>query len=170
MLVVVNGSGGWNGLQPVAGGGFALEKAGLLKSQGVQYDVSTAHRRRALFDRFTDDGAGLDGVFVQISDSPYKLAGKFIRKPDQPDDDLSRRAGEVIAALNTAGYTEDWWDATVKDTSGTATTLAKLGPDRTVQLFEHGYVLTVVNLYVLHGLGSLSIFGHDQFRKLVRGS
>jgi Patatin-like phospholipase len=166
MLVVVNGSGGWNDTQPVGAGSFALEKAGLLRSQGVQYDVSTSHRRRALYDDFTDDDDRMKGVFAQITESPYELPKKFAAKGG---DERAARAEQAIAALNAAGYTEVAWERVVADTSGTATTLAKLGVDRTVQLFEHGYVLTAVNLFVLHGLGSLPSIDRGRFQRMVVG-
>jgi predicted acylesterase/phospholipase RssA len=62
LLIVVNGSGGWDTLKPIKRGRLAAELAGLLRSMNVQYDVSTAHRRRALMDRFRDDnGTGRQG-------------------------------------------------------------------------------------------------------------
>jgi predicted acylesterase/phospholipase RssA len=171
MLVVVNGSAGWNNLQPVKGGGFAVEKAGLMRSQGVQYDVSTAHRRRALYDRFISDGAGdgVEGVFVQISDSPYAFANKFRAKAGQPEDEKAARASKAISALNDAGYTEAFWQAMATRNSRTPTTLAKLDVNRTIELFEHGYVLTAVTLYVQHGLGTVTGFDRARFRRTVIG-
>ena len=164
MLVVVNGSGGWNDTQPVGAGAFALEKAGLLRSQSVQYDVSTAHRRRALYEDFTDGDDGMRGLFVQITDSPYELANKMAA---HGGDDRAARATRAVEALNAAGYTEAWWTRVVSDTSGTPTTLAKLGVDRTTQLFEHGYVLTAVNVFVLHGLGELPPLDRARFGRMV---
>jgi predicted acylesterase/phospholipase RssA len=173
MLVVVNGSAGWNNLQPVKGGGFAVEKAGLMRSQGVQYDVSTAHRRRALYDRFVTHGddseSGVHGVFVQISDNPYSFANKFRAKAGQPEDDKAARASKAIAALNDAGYTESFWQQMATRNSRTPTTLAKLDVNRTVELFEHGYVLTAVTLYVQHGLGTVTGFDRARFRRTVVG-
>jgi predicted acylesterase/phospholipase RssA len=173
MLVIVNGSAGWNSLQPVKGGGFAVEKAGLMRSQGVQYDVSTAHRRRALYDRFVahgnDANDDVHGVFVQISDSPYAFANKFRTKPGQPEDEKAARAAKAIAALNDAGYTEAFWQQMATRNSRTPTTLAKLDVNRTVELFEHGYVLTAVNLYVQHGLGTVTGFDRARFRRTVVG-
>jgi Patatin-like phospholipase len=169
-LVVVNGSGAWKDVQPVVGGGFALEKAGLLRAQGVQYNVSTAHRRRALFDRFKDDeGRDLNGAFVQITDSPYRLVNSYATKAGFDPDDLSRRAEAARAMLDRAGYSEKAWEEITHANAHTGTTLAKLGADRTAQLLEHGYLLTRVNLYIQHGLGSLDDVRPDRFRALVGG-
>jgi Patatin-like phospholipase len=169
-LVVVNGSGAWKDVQPVIGGGFALEKAGLLRAQGVQYNVSTAHRRRALFDRFKDDeGRDLDGAFIQITDSPYRFVNSYAAKSGFEPDDLSRRAEAAKTMLDNAGYTEQEWEEITHSNAHTATTLAKLGLDRTAQLLEHGYLLTRVNLYVQHGLGTLDDVRPDRFRALVGG-
>jgi predicted acylesterase/phospholipase RssA len=159
LLVVVNGSGGWNDTKPIGSSGLQQELAGLLRSQGVQYDVSTAHRRRALNAMFREaeaDGQGLDGLFAQITDSPYVVTRKFAARPGREPDELARRADEARRYLDGQdGYSEAVWEQWAKDTSGVSTTLAPLGPDVTAKLLEHGYVLTRVNMYVLDGLGSL---------------
>jgi predicted acylesterase/phospholipase RssA len=172
MLVVVNGSGGWNRTKPVGRSGLATEIAGLSRAQAVQYDVSTAHRRRALYDRFRDadrEGHGLDGVFAQITDNPYTIPQRFGSKPGREPDVLASRADEARAFLDAQGYTPDWWKKIVGETSGVPTTLAPLGVDTTAKLLEHGYVLTMVNLYVLEGLGSLRPIDRDRFRRLSSG-
>jgi hypothetical protein len=159
LLIVVNGSGGWNDRKPIARNGLKQELAGLLRSQGVQYDVSTAHRRRALnamFRAAEADGKGLDGLFAQIADSPYEVTTTFRSRPGFEPDDLARRADEARRYLDAHdGYSADVWDQWVKDTSGVSTTLAPLGPDVTAKLLEHGYALTKINTYVIEGLGNL---------------
>lgn len=159
LLIVVNGSGGWNDKRPIANSGVKQELAGLLRSQGVQYDVSTAHRRRALYAMFREaeaEGKGLDGLFAQITDSPYEVTDKFRSRAGHQPDDLARRADEARRYLDAQdGYNPDVWEHWVKETSGVPTTLAPLGPDVTTNLLEHGYVLTKINMYVLDGLGTL---------------
>jgi predicted acylesterase/phospholipase RssA len=171
-LVVVNGSGGWNDPLPLGRGGVAQELGGLLRSQAVQYDVSTSHRRQALFDRFRQSDAGgkdaTDGVFVQITDSPYRIPQKFATATSGARDEAAVRADEAIAFLDECGYSPQWWDDVAARTSGVATTLARLGADTTAELLEHGYVLTMVNLYVLEGRGGLRRVDRERFARLCR--
>ena len=158
-LVVVNASGGWNDPKPVGVTGLAQEIAGVSRAQAVQYDVSTSHRRRALNATFRTaerEHGGLDGVFVQITDSPYRLATLFAPKPDRTIDDIAERAAAAIAYLDAQpGYSEDAWRTLAAESTAVPTTLEALGGDVTAKLFEHGYVLTKMNLFVSDGIGSL---------------
>ena len=61
---------------------------------------------------------------------------------------------------------EERWEEIVRATSGVKTTLARLGTDCTAQLLEHGYVLAMVNLYVVSGRGSLHKINRERFRGL----
>ena len=147
-------------MEEVKAGGLGEELAGLLRSQAVQYDVSTAHRRRAtlhsVFRAQRPDEAGLDGVFAQISDSPYRVTEQFGSRPGREPDDLSKRADEARAFLDRQdGYDEATWRSWAAQEQAVKTTLAPLGAEVTARLVEHGYVLTMINLYVLDGLGSL---------------
>jgi hypothetical protein len=172
LLVVVNGSAGWDRFKPIKRGRLAVELAGLMRSMNVQYDVSTAHRRRALLDRFRagDDTRLDEGIFVQISASPFDAPTRFAGSPGMPRDPFAERAEKAEKFLRDSGYTPEWWDATVEETSGTRTTLAKLGVDLTAKLLEHAYVLCRVNLYVIAGLGDLSEpVDRDRFKRLARG-
>jgi hypothetical protein len=49
------------------------------------------------------------------------------------------------------------------------TTLAPLGRQITAALLEHGYVLAMVNMYVLHGLGALRAIDRTRFARLAAG-
>ena len=170
LLLVANASGGWNEIKPIKGRGVRLELAGVLRSKDVQYDVSTAHRRRALAALFRDhDAKTPDGAFVQVSASPYDVAEQFGTRSGWAPDDRSRRADEVRAFLDGQGYTQAEWTSTVRKTSGVPTTLAPLGRDITAALLEHGYVLTMVNMYVLHGLGELRAIDRTRFARLAAG-
>jgi hypothetical protein len=157
VLIVVNASGGWNDRKPVGHGGFAQEFAGVKRSLDVQYDMSTAHRKRALYAMFRDAdedgkaGAGLAGLFAQITDSPYRI----ITKCEGHSDEMGARARTARAFLDGCGYTFDQWEGLTKQTRGIATTLAALGPADTAKLLEHGYVLTMVNSFVVQNLGKL---------------
>jgi hypothetical protein len=171
LVLVANASGGWNDLKPIAGNGLRLELAGVLRSKDVQYDVSTAHRRRALAAMFRDrDAKTADGAFAQISSSPYDIVEQFGTRPGFAPDDRSRRADEARGFLDDHGYTAPDWETWVRTTSGVPTTLAPLGAETTAALLEHGYMLTLVNLYVLHGLGELRGVDRARFARLVRGA
>lgn len=171
-VVIVNGSGGWDDVKPIkAALGFGDELAGLARSQGVQYDVSTARRRQALFDRFNDEDATpdkkLSGVFVQITDSPYNYPRAFSSgQPGSGDPGRAERAREALAFLHEHSHGEERWEEIVRGTSGVKTTLARLGVDCTAELLEHGYMLTMVNLYVVSGRGSLRQVDTARFRTL----
>lgn len=170
LLLVANASGGWNDLKPIANGRMRVELAGVLRSKDVQYDVSTAHRRRALAAMFRDDDDKTpDGAFAQITASPYDITAQFATRPGREADDISRRADEARQFLDSQGYTVDGWKQWARTTSGVPTTLAPLGRDTTAALFEHGYVLTMINLYVLHGLGRLTPLDRGRFARLVGG-
>lgn len=171
MLFVVNGSGGWNSAKPIGHGGLAQELAGALRAKDVQYDVSTAHRRQALYSTFRDaenqkTEAGLDGLFVQIVDSPYRLPKLLGTAQTAKFEPLNLRADEAFIFLDNQGYNQDWWDKTVHTTSGTGTVLSALGVPVTSALLEHGYVLTMINAYVLDGLGELRPIDRQRFMRL----
>ncbi|MEZ5256969.1 MAG: hypothetical protein R2705_08795 [Ilumatobacteraceae bacterium] len=123
----------------------------------MQYDVSTAHRRRALFAMFRqaeeDPSSGPTGVFVQIRDSPYRLASRFAPRGRAPFDDRGRWALEALAFLDARGLSEADWNVRAAESAGVATTLAPLGAKRCADLLEHAYFLTAANLHVLFGNG-----------------
>jgi hypothetical protein len=171
LLLVANASGGWNDVKPITGNGVRLELAGVLRSKDVQYDVSTAHRRRALAAIFRDhDSKTADGVFAQVTASPYDITSQFATRPEFAPDDRNRRADEAREFLDKQGYSGDQWKAWARNTSGVPTTLAPLGRETTAALLEHGYMLTLINMYVLHGLGELRAIDRSRFGRLVTGN
>jgi hypothetical protein len=170
LLLVGNASGGWNDLKVINGKGMRVELAGVLRSKDVQYDVSTSHRRRALAAVFRDsDSRTADGVFAQITASPYEITGQFGNRRDGRVDDRCRRADEARCFLDGQGYDPDGWAAVVRRTSGVPTTLAPLGREMTAILLEHGYVLAMVNMYVMYGLGQLRPIDRTRFTRLASG-
>jgi Patatin-like phospholipase len=171
MLIVVNGSAGWNNAKPIGRRGFTQELASILRAKDVQYDVSTAHRRQALYATFrqADDpnsSTTLDGLFVQIADSPYRLARILGTVATGRNEPINQRADEASEFLNGQGYTESWWDQTARTTSGIGTVLSALGVPDAGALLEHGYVLTMVNAYILDGLGELRPIDRQRFARL----
>ncbi len=167
-LVIVNASAGWSDLRPLTSRGPKFEIDSLMRANNVQYDVSTSHRRRALFERFSAPEADreLDGVFVQISDSPYTLARKWLPREGSQPDAASRRAQVAVAFLDAYGISEEEWDAIAKRSAGVPTTLKPLGASVCAELLEHAYVLTLVNAHVVLGFGDLeSVAAHNRFER-----
>jgi hypothetical protein len=117
-----------------------------------------------------DDAKTANGVFAQISASPYDIVGQFASRPDRSADERSSRADEARKFLDDQGYTTEEWSTWVRTTSGVPTTLAPLGPEITRALLEHGYMLTMVNMYVLYGLGELRPVDRTRFGRLVKGA
>ncbi len=103
LLIVANASGGWNDLKPIAGGRLRLELAGVMRSKDVQYDVSTAHRRRALAALFRDDDAKtFEGVFAQISASPYAITEQFATRR------IDRRMRSHVVPTRRGSFSTAW--------------------------------------------------------------
>lgn len=177
LLVVVNASAGWRQLKSIPKRGVGFELAGVLRSKDIQYDVSTAHRRRALFSEFErwPSGGRFGGLFVQIDDNPYRLL-RMVKS--QPDDfvtadapDRARWAGEAENFLDAVGISEQAWDDITAASAGVATTLKPLGADVCAGLLEHAYMLTMANLHVLFGLGAVQEpVDRARFRRIAGAS
>ncbi|MBW3669420.1 MAG: hypothetical protein KY443_09445 [Actinobacteria bacterium] len=156
VLVVANASEGWDWKPFTVTGRLARELVGLLRDQGVQYDVSTSRRRNQLIERFRvsrETGKGLVGVIVMIDRIPMSLAAAFAAG----DDDVARRAREAVAFLD-AQHSDAEWKALAARNATVPTTLGPIGVATTLDLMEHAYTSTAVGLYVLHGIGSLALF------------
>jgi hypothetical protein len=171
-LVVVNASSDWNGLRPMPSRGVRFELDALMRSKDVQYDVSTSHRRQALGELFTSstDASQLDGVFVQIKDSPYRLIDMFTLKPGWTAGDKNRQADEARAFLDRHGVSAAEWDDIAAASSAVPTTLKPLGTDVCASLLEHGYMLATANLHVIFGHGDMTrTIERARFTRLARG-
>jgi hypothetical protein len=155
-LVVVNASAGWRGLRPITGKGFRFELDGLSRAQSVQYDVSTSHRRRALFQMFTlGADREVDGVFVQIGDNPYQTVRSWAPLLGTEPDAAGARAARALAYLEKLGIGEEERGKRALRCASVPTTLKPLGDGLCADLLEHGYVLTLVKAFVVLGLGDL---------------
>jgi predicted acylesterase/phospholipase RssA len=158
-LVVVNSSGpmGWRRMDalrlPVLG-----ELLTLKRDIDVLYDTTTSTRRRWLFDTFVNERGALRGAIVQITQSPFHVAGRFAESTQ--DDDEKRRALAVLAAL---GDTKSEWASVAAANRAVKTTLSKLGPDVAVRLVLHGYVLAMANLHVLLDYPLLPVPAAERF-------
>lgn len=171
-LVVVNASSDWNSLRPMARGGVRFELDSLMRSKDVQYDVSTSHRRQALGEIFesSTDTDRLDGVFVQIKDSPYRLVEKFTLKPGWTARDRNHWADQARSFLDRYGVSAPAWDEIAAASSSVPTTLKPLGADVCASLLEHGYVLAAANLHVIFGHGDMTrTIERSRFTRLAHG-
>lgn len=161
-LVVVNASGpmGWKRMDalrlPVLG-----ELLTLKRDVDVLYDTTTSTRRRWLFDTFVNEQGALRGAIVQITQSPFHVAGRYAEGPQ--DDDAKLRAAAVLAAL---GDTKNEWASVAAANRAVKTTLSKVGPEVAVRLVRHGYVLAMANLHVLLDYPLLPIPPAARFEEL----
>lgn len=161
-LIVVNSSGpmGWRSMNtlrlPLLGEALTLKR-----DVDILYDTTTSTRRRWLFDTFRSERGTLRGGIVQITQSPFLVAGEYAESPR--DDDAKRRALDALAAL---GDTRDEWAAVAAANRGVKTTLSKLGPDVSSRLVRHGYVLAMANLHVLLGYPLLPVPPAARFDEL----
>ena len=164
ILIVANASQGWEWEDFTSTSWPGLELMGLRRVQSVQYDVSTARRRRAMVQKWRaneSDGDGQRGVIVMIDRSPWKTASDFARGAD----DTADRARKALEFLGD----EKRWDELAAKNAKVGTILDKLTTETTVDLMEHAYVSTLVGLYVIHGIGSLIPFDRARFEALCRG-
>jgi hypothetical protein len=171
-LVVVNASSDWNTLRPMPSRGVRFELDALMRSKDVQYDVSTSHRRQALGDHFmsSPEADRLDGVFVQIKDSPYRLVDLFTHEPGLAALDKNRWADEARSFLDRYGVSASAWNDISDASSAVPTTLKPLGTDVCASLLEHGYMLATANLHVIFGHGDMTrTIDRARFSRLARG-
>ena len=170
-LVVVNASARvpWSPfrrrLMPLVG-----EFAALLRVNDIMYINTTNVRREVIVESFDPDDpsktSGLQSVLVQISQSPFRVAGKYERGTGP----AAARAREVLEFLTAGPSREDWSEIT-KANSEVATSLSKFGPEVTARLLYHGYVVTMCNLHVFFG-DEYPLFPEElaieRFRGLIR--
>jgi hypothetical protein len=151
-LVVVNAGKamGWNPLRRAMG--IAAEVRGLTRTVDILYDVSTSHRRQGLVARFQAEENGLAGCLVHIAQSPFTVPKAFEHSRDA---DTARRAREALVVLASAGAEEDVWEWRAQHSPRVPTVLRALGADVAADLLEHAFLLTIVNCYVILGLGAL---------------
>jgi NTE family protein len=163
-LVVANASAGsvWS---PYRSGHVPVlrELTALLRDKGILYDNTTAHRRRALVERFEQSfrtGEGQTGCYVGIEQSPLRVAERH-RTADAEWPDRAQRARAVIDAL---GADADAWTATARWSAGVGTHLSKMPPDDVARLVHHAYVVTMCNCHVVLGAPLLPVPEVARFR------
>jgi predicted acylesterase/phospholipase RssA len=175
-LIVANAGKGleWKRIWPR--GRLRREFAGLTRDQSIQYDQTTAARRRALVAMFraAEKGAvGLPcGVVVQASTSPLAVARAIAEDPTE-DAAKRARAETWIAPLSalelSPGVTVDWAKMAGHN-SAVPTVLHALGATRTIDLLWHAAVLTQVQLHIHYNIGAMSPLERYRFAQIVEKS
>jgi hypothetical protein len=102
---------------------------------------------------------------VHISQSPYTVADAYSRSSDP---DRAARARTVLSLLGDDPAARAHWESRARASAGVATVLRKLGPDTTVDLLEHSYVLAMCNLHVLLGYPLSALPPRQRFDRLLR--
>ena len=162
-FMVVSNSGkalGWRQMLPT--NKVLLELRGLMRDQQIQYDATTSQRRRAVVASFragAASGKGPIGVMVHMGTSPIEVCKAF---ESSPDSGQRSRARAMLAHLGRSTR----WDEIVDHNADVGTVLSKLDSERVLDLIEHSAVLTLVGLYVVHGIGQEAIPQRDELRQL----
>jgi hypothetical protein len=166
VLIVANSSAGW-GWDPFGSTSWPKrELTALMRNQGVQYDVSTSRRRRALVQTWMDNerrGSGQQGVIVMIDRSPYVVADAFAAEQTA----RGARAREALAFLGDDDTARGDWSRRARSNASVPTVLGALGVDATLDLLEHAYTSTLVGLWVIEGVGALRAFDRHRFAALI---
>jgi hypothetical protein len=155
VLVVVNASAGWTWKGLPRLGAVKAELFGILRPTSIMYDVTTSRRRFELVERFTTAeilGQGLRGALVHIAQTPYSVPDRL---REDRDPGRAGRAAEAVAFLGGDDESRKRWQARAAKSSAVGTVLSALGQETTVDLLEHAYLLAMVNLYVVLGIGRL---------------
>jgi len=115
------------------------------------------------FDRAAREQKGLKGALVSIDQTPYKVAEFFAGSSDWPD--RAERAEGVLRLFSEED--QQGWESLVQENSQTATTLSKLGKERSAKLIYQGYVVAMTNLHVILDYPLLEIPQLEQFDRFV---
>ncbi|HEU0074880.1 MAG TPA: hypothetical protein VFS30_12835, partial [Dehalococcoidia bacterium] len=127
----------------------------LARIMSVLYDNTVRPRVRSLRDE--------NRPLIDIDESPIQLAKRL--EGQQGDD--GRRAEALVKRLE--GRTEQFWADLSRDTAGTKTKLSRAGPRTGARLMLHGYLSSLVLLYVKFGAELPEVVrGEEYFLSLVR--
>jgi predicted acylesterase/phospholipase RssA len=160
-LVVVNASS--NLAQKFTGfGSFGLGELSVLsRNQSIQYDASTAPRRRWLFAMFLMarltrkvNRNSRKGMIVKIDGALDGWLKSFARPraadPSMPDE-IGPRAKDILKRINTENPLNTCWGVLAKANSRVGTSLDRVPKDDAQRLIRLGYLTTSVQLHVLEG-------------------
>jgi Patatin-like phospholipase len=165
-LVVVN-AGKALGWSPWKAGRLFGDVPGLSRTINVLYDVSTSYRRARLVSGWDvrGSGSGLPGVLTHVATSPLSVIWRFQQRGDEGQRSRAHEALPIVEGL--ASF--EGWQAIADANAGVKTTLGRLDADDVAGLVWHAYVLTLVSLRVVHGVGPALDPGRlerDRFMKL----
>ena len=104
-----------------------------------------------------------NACLVSIDQTPYKVAEFFTGSSDWPD--RAERAEKVLRLFSEEDQQD--WESLVQENSQTATTLSKLGKERSAKLIYQGYVVAMTNSHVILDYPLLEIPPLQQFNRLV---
>jgi predicted acylesterase/phospholipase RssA len=168
-LVVVNAS---KNLQPTRGSfSFPIlsELAVLGRNQSIQYDASTAPRRRWLVSMFMESSRtgrvnkeSRRGTIVKIEGPVTAWLQSFANA--RIDDGRKQRAASMLAALGQFAPDTAWWEKTAKANAAVATSLDRLPAKTARDLISLGYLTTMIQLHVLENWPKPDV---ADFRRLV---
>jgi hypothetical protein len=147
----------------------------VMRSQNVTYDAVGSERRRSDISEWTRSGVHQRGALVHIAQSPVTVPRAFL------SDAHDEARGAEHGARDRAAAALDWlrapphadpWAELVESNLQVPTTLSKIGAEHAVDLLEHAYLLTAVNLHVLlgHPLPGAIRPDRDRFRRIVEGT
>jgi predicted acylesterase/phospholipase RssA len=143
----------------------------LLRVKDIQYAISTSTRRHNLvtvWDAAASAGQGTEGALVHIAQSPFEVADAFCQ-PGSRWPQRSERARDALAWLGDTGPNRMAWTAAAEYSRAVPTVLRKLGPEQTVRLLRHAYILAACNLHVLlEGFALPPVLpSEEEFRALI---
>jgi hypothetical protein len=162
-FMVVSNAGkalGWSNMRPT--NKVWREIRGLIRDQGIQYDATTAQRRRGIVASFRAGeatGQGPIGVIVHMGTSPVAICNQF---KNSPIAEQRTRAREALDVLESPEY----WDGVVERNKTVGTVLSALDGDTLLDLLEHSTVLTMAALYVVHDIGAVRFPSRQELRTL----
>lgn len=144
----------------------------VMRSQSVTYDAVGSERRRSDIREWTRAGTHQRGALVHIAQSPVTVPRAFLpavhdeARPALPG--ARDRAAAALEWLRVSPH-EDPWAQLVTSNLQVPTTLSKIGTEHAVDLLEHAYLLTAVNLHVIlgHPLPGTTRPDRDRFRRIV---
>jgi hypothetical protein len=173
-LVVVNASSPppWASMGRRARLVLAGEFATLSRVNTVMYQVAAAHRRYSLvtaWDQAVRTNRGQRGALINIAQTPYTVADFYHGRADVWPE-RAERAEKVLAVLGDDHAARARWQARARANRSLPTVLRRLGPETTLDLLEHSYVVAMCNLHVLLGYPLLSLPAHDRFTRLLKAT
>ena len=129
----------------------------LRRTMSVLYDNTVRPRLQTM--RIEHERGNMRAnIVIDISESPYHLARRLAEVdisafPEEQQADASTCTARAATAAQLLGrLAESYWIDFARQTSATKTALTRAGLEPGARLMLHGYLSTVVAMYVLHGV------------------